>query len=101
MKKWNFFILIAFQHCFFSYQLTAQDSSKLFTIRVIDQESGRGVPMVEFKTASNLSYYTDSYGIIAFEEPTLMNQQVGFELFSHGYQCPRTVWNSTLYLANL
>jgi len=88
MKKLIFFSFIACLQCFFCSLLTAQDSSKFFTIRVIDQETGRGVPLVEFKTTSNLSYYTDSHGIIAFGETGLLNQEVGFELFSYGYQCP-------------
>jgi hypothetical protein len=69
--------------------LFAQDSVKYFTIRVIDQKTGRGVPMVEFKTSSSLRYYTDSNGIIAFDDPTLMNQLVSFAVFSHGYECPK------------
>jgi hypothetical protein len=70
-------------------RLFSQDSVKYFTIRVIDQKTGRGVPMVELKTSSNLRYYTDSNGIIAFDESTLMNQSVCFEVFSYGYECPK------------
>jgi hypothetical protein len=69
--------------------LFAQDSVKYFTIRVIDNKTGRGVLLVEFKTSSSLRYYTDSKGIIAFDEPTLMNQLVSFAVFSHGYECPK------------
>jgi hypothetical protein len=71
------------------YMLSAQDSIKYFTIRVIDSKTGRGVPLVEFKTSSRQCYYTDSRGIIAFDEPTLMNQMVSFNVFSHGYECPK------------
>ena len=69
--------------------LFAQDSLKYFTIRVIDSKTGRGVPLVELKTSSTIRYYTDSNGIIAFDEPTLMNQMVSFALFSHGYEGPK------------
>jgi len=69
--------------------LFAQDSLKYFVIRVIDSKTGRGIPLVELKTSSTLRYYTDSNGIIAFNEPTLLNQLVSFVLFSHGYASPK------------
>ncbi|HVP07365.1 MAG TPA: hypothetical protein VMS71_05935 [Candidatus Acidoferrum sp.] len=67
----------------------AQDRSKYFAIKVIDGETGRGVPLVEFRTTSRCRYYTDSYGRIAFYEPSLMNQRVYFDVFSHGYLCEK------------
>jgi len=60
--------------------------TKYFTIEVIDDQSGRGVPLVELKTVNNIRYYTDSKGIIAFHEPGLMNRKVFFHVQSHGYQ---------------
>ena len=66
----------------------AQDSKEYFTFRVIDQKSGRGVPLVELKTTNKISYYTDNNGIIAFYEPDLMNQEVYFHIKSHGYEYP-------------
>jgi hypothetical protein len=59
-----------------------------FIIKVIDKETRRGVPMVELTTTSKIRYYTDSNGIICFDETSLMNQDVHFEIFSHGYQRP-------------
>ena len=69
--------------------VSAQDRGSYFTIKVVDDETGRGVPMVELTTTSRCRYYTDSHGIIAFYEPSLMNQQVHFSVFSHGYECER------------
>lgn len=66
----------------------AQDSMKYFTFRLIDQKTGRGVPLVELKTTNKISYYTDNNGIIAFYEPDLMNQEVYFHIKSHGYEYP-------------
>lgn len=57
-----------------------------FGIEVVDQDTHRGVPMVELKTTSNISLYTDSNGLIAFFEPGLMNQKVWFEISAHGYE---------------
>lgn len=59
-----------------------------FGIQVVDDQTGRGVPMVELKTTSNLCYYTDSNGYIAFYEPGLMNRTVWFGVASPGYEFP-------------
>ena len=60
-----------------------------FCIKVVDDETGRGVPLVELKTVNNIRYYTDSAGIVAFNEPGLMNQTVFFHVKSHGYEFPK------------
>lgn len=61
---------------------------RYYKIRVIDEKSGRGVPLVELRTTNSLSYYTDNNGIIAFFEPGLMNIEVYFYINSHGYEYP-------------
>jgi hypothetical protein len=60
-----------------------------FRIRVVDEQSGRGVPLVELKTTNNIRSYTDSNGLLAFSEPGLMNQKVFFFVSSHGYEYPK------------
>ena len=58
-----------------------------FRIRAIDEETGRGVPMVRFTaSALSLDHYTDNIGVIAFFEPGLMGQDVYFEVEGHGYE---------------
>jgi hypothetical protein len=59
-----------------------------FKITILDEETGRGVPLVELKTTNEVRYYTDSNGIVAFYEPGLMDQSVYFEIKSHGYEFP-------------
>lgn len=59
-----------------------------FKIKVVDEQTGRGVPLVELQTVNNLLYVTDSNGIIAFCEPGLKNQKVFFFVKSHGYEFP-------------
>jgi hypothetical protein len=59
-----------------------------FRITVVDEQTGRGVPLVELETVNHIRYYTDSNGIVAFHEPGLMNQEVYFFLKSHGYEYP-------------
>lgn len=60
-------------------------SSRFFRIKVVDSQSGRGVPLVELKTNNNIIYVTDSAGYIAFYESGLMNKDVYFHVRSHGY----------------
>jgi hypothetical protein len=69
--------------------VSAQESPGYYKIRVVDQQTGRGVPLVELKTTNNIRYYTDNNGIIAFHEPGLMDQEVYFHINSHGYEYPR------------
>lgn len=67
-----------------------QDSScKYFKIEVVDRQTGRGVPLVQLRTTNNIKYYTDSHGIVAFNEPGLMDMEVFFFVESHGYEFPK------------
>src|SRR5436853_594585 len=60
-----------------------------FAIRAVDQDTGRGVPLVALKTTNEVKYYTDSNGFVAFLEPGLMGQEVFFQVKSHGYEYPK------------
>jgi hypothetical protein len=62
--------------------------SDYFAIEVVDEQTGRGVPMVELQTTSSARYYTDSNGLIAFHEPGLMDKKVWFGVSAHGYEFP-------------
>ncbi len=57
-------------------------------IAVVDDESGRGVPLVELRTVDEVRYVTDSSGLVAFYEPGLMDREVFFHVSSHGYEFP-------------
>ena len=59
-----------------------------FGIQVVDEQTGRGVPLVELETVNHLRYVTDSAGWIAFFEPGLMGQRIFFTVKSHGYEFP-------------
>jgi len=65
-----------------------------FSIRVVDSKTGRGIPAVELKTTNHISYYTDSAGYVAFQEPGLMNETVFFHMFSHGYEIPADMFGN-------
>ena len=60
---------------------------KPFTITVVDEETGRGVPLVELQTVNHLRYFTDSNGVVAFREPDLMGQSVYFDVRTRGQRC--------------
>ena len=63
--------------------------SRYFTITVVDDQTGRGVPLVELRTVNNLRFVTDSAGVVALDEPDLMGQTVFFSVHSHGYEFPK------------
>jgi len=71
-----------------SFQPRDANTSDCFKIRVVDSETGRGVPMVGLIPLSRQKYYTDSNGFIAFNEPGLMDRKVYFEIHSEGFRYP-------------
>ncbi|MCF7784970.1 MAG: hypothetical protein K9N47_02550, partial [Prosthecobacter sp.] len=60
-----------------------------FGIHVIDESTGRGVPLVTLKTTNYIALTTDSAGWIAFNEPGLMNRAVYFSVECPGYSLPK------------
>src|ERR1700719_413253 len=60
--------------------------SRVFRIHVVEEGTGRGVPLVELKTVNQIRYVTDSNGIVAFDEPGLFDRKVFFSITSHGYE---------------
>ncbi len=59
-----------------------------FKIKVVNSKTGRGVPLIELRTTNDISYFTDSAGLVAFNEPGLMNEEVYFTIESDGYVFP-------------
>src|ERR1035441_5276768 len=68
--------------------LLSQTRQRCFVISVVDESTGRGVPMVEMKTVDKVTYYTDSNGLVAFSEPGLMDRVVYFSIKADGYEFP-------------
>ena len=60
-----------------------------FGIHVVDESTGRGVPLVTLKTTNHIALTTDSAGWIAFNEPGLMNRGVYFTFEGPGYALPK------------
>ena len=67
----------------------AAETNACFKIRVVDAQTGRGVPLVELQTTAHQRFYTDSAGVVAFNEPGLMNHEVWFGVRSDGYEYPK------------
>lgn len=62
---------------------------KPFAITVVDEATGRGVPLIELRTTNHLRFFTDSAGVVAFHEPELMGKEVYFAVSGHGYEYPK------------
>ncbi len=60
-----------------------------FKIAVVDEATGRGVPMVELCTVHDVLFVTDSAGVAAILDPELLGREVYFHVQSHGYEYPK------------
>jgi len=60
-------------------------TSPYFKIQVIDEATGRGVPLIELRTVNQVRLITDSAGLIALNEPGLMDKEVFFHISGPGY----------------
>jgi hypothetical protein len=60
-----------------------------FGIQVIDEKTGRGVPLVELETTHHRLFVTDSQGWAAIQDPELLDTEVFFHVRSHGYEYPK------------
>ncbi len=63
-------------------------ASEYCVIRVIDEDTGRGVPLVELGLPNDVRYWTDSAGVAALDEPSLVGCDVFISVHGHGYQYP-------------
>ncbi len=61
---------------------------RYFGVHVVDEQTGRGVPLVELRTVNEVRHYTDSAGWVAIDDPGLMGQEVFVHVTSHGYEYP-------------
>lgn len=66
--------------------LLAEEAAMPFGIEVVDEQTGRGVPLVELKTVNGIRYWTDSAGLAAIPDADLVGQSVYFGVSSHGYE---------------
>jgi hypothetical protein len=69
--------------------LVAAEPVKPFGISVVDEQTGRGVPLIELRTVNGLRFITDNNGCVAFDERGLMDTDVFFFVSGHGYEFPQ------------
>jgi hypothetical protein len=55
-------------------------------IRVVDEDTGRGVPLIELKLPNEVKYWTDSAGVAALDEPSFAGREVFIAIRGHGYE---------------
>ena len=64
-----------------------KNKTPYFGIHVVDEQTRRGIPLIELRTVNDIRGITDNAGWIAFNEPGLMNCEVWFYLsLSPGYE---------------
>src|SRR3954470_24962749 len=89
MNRTLFSICLTLLLCIVLGPVSAAEPSSnvpLFAIEVIDDQTSRGVPLVELTTTSNVRYVTDSAGLCAIDDPALFGHEVFFSVKSHGYE---------------
>ncbi len=55
-------------------------------VQVVDRSNGWPVPLVELRTTSHVRFVTDNAGVIAIDDPAMMNREVWFSVIGHGYE---------------
>ncbi len=83
----------------FEYQHLS--GAKPFGIRVIDEKTRRGIPLVELRTTNDVRYYTDSAGWAAVTDPGLMRHKVYFNMSSPGYEHPKDSFGYAGFAVNV
>lgn len=69
--------------------LAASNAETPFWIRAVDDETGRGVPLVKLTTTDRETFVTDSHGIAAITASGLRGETVWFSVDVEGYRFPR------------
>ncbi|WP_345682970.1 hypothetical protein [Novipirellula caenicola] len=74
-----------------SFSLAQDDATVAQTacrIRVVDDQSGWPVPLVELRTTNHVRFVSDNAGVIAIDDPSLLDREVYFSVVGHGYEVP-------------
>jgi hypothetical protein len=70
--------------CFAVWAMASTDfpARQYAEIRVLDAQTGRGVPLVELETVHHVRFVTDNAGRVAIAEPDLLDREVFFSRFA-------------------
>lgn len=82
--------LVLLLACFLATSAAVAQStaSRPFLIKVIDDATQRGVPLVELETVHGMRWITDNAGFVSINEADLEGKTVFFHIKSHGYSYP-------------
>ncbi len=81
-----FFCLVLAASCsIFAPSCAFASSLKPFIVKIVDAETGRGIPLVEFELENGLKMVSDNDGHIAIISPDLFGHKVRFRIEGHGY----------------
>lgn len=67
----------------------SQDAERYCEIRVVDDATGRGIPLVALRTVHNVTHVTDNAGRIALPLDDYAGQRVFFHIDAPGYDVPK------------
>jgi hypothetical protein len=81
--------LLAVTGLFLPVLALAPPADSYFEIHIVDDATGRGVPLVEVETVNRVRFVSDSAGRVALAEPGLMGRDTFFKLRTHGYAVPK------------
>ena len=57
-----------------------------YWVRIVDADTGRGVPLVELRTPNAVAFWTDSNGLAVIDGPAFQDHDVAFVIHSDGYE---------------
>lgn len=58
-------------------------------IEIVDKENGWPVPLVELTSTHETRHVSDNLGLIAIDDPDLLDREVWFQVKGHGYGVPK------------
>lgn len=74
--------------CFFVFSRLAL-AVEPCRIEIIDKENGWPVPLVELTSTHDTRHVSDNSGLIAIDEPDLLDREICFHVKGHGYGVPK------------
>lgn len=86
LARRHLLLLICLFAPFSGLEAALPKTTPYFGIRVVDEDTGRGVPLMELRTVNDIRCVTDNAGWVAFNEPGLMNREVFFHVSGPGYE---------------
>lgn len=69
----------------FPYHCWAQSDANWAGVRVIDRDTGRGVPLVELESTHSVRWVSDNTGCVYIDDSELLDRNTFFYVHGHGY----------------